>query len=103
MENRKSTAVSKNRHVQANTRGHMSTVYKWHEAYKAALLETEWLKIEERIRAAEAAIEDRKRELAQNGGGTPEENDAIAGAVRSMSVLRTEAASWSARESQEAS
>jgi hypothetical protein len=32
------------------------TEYKWHEVYKAALLETDWSKIEERITAAEAAL-----------------------------------------------
>lgn len=81
----------------------MSTTYKWHDVYKAALLETEWSKMEERIRTAETAIDDRKRELSQNGDGTPEETDAIAGAIRSLSVLRTEAASWSSRQSKEAS
>jgi hypothetical protein len=81
----------------------MSTTYKWHEVYKAALLETEWSKMEERIRAAETAIEGRKRELSQNGGGTPAENEAIAGAIRSLNVLRTEASSWPTRHSEEAS
>jgi hypothetical protein len=81
----------------------MNATYKWHEVYKAALLETEWAKMDERIRTAEAAIEDRKRELAQNGGGTPEENDAISGAIRSLNVLRTEAGSWSGSQSEEAS
>ena len=81
----------------------MNTTYKWHEVYKTALLETDWSKIEERIRTAETSIEDRKRELGQNGGGTPEENEAIACAIRSLNVLRTEAASWSTRKSEEAS
>jgi hypothetical protein len=81
----------------------MNTTYKWHEAYRAALLETEWSQMVERIRKAETAIEDRKRELGQNGGGTPEENEAISGAIRSLNVLRTEAASWSSRQSKEAS
>lgn len=81
----------------------MSARYKWQEVYKAALLETEWSKMEERIRTTETAIEDRKQELGQNGGGNPEENDAIAGAIRSLNVLRTEAASWSTRQSEEAS
>lgn len=81
----------------------MSTTYTWHEVYKAALLETEWSKMEERIRAAESAIEGRKRELSQNGGGNPEESDAIAGAICSLNALRTEAASWSTRQSKEAS
>jgi len=33
------------------------TEYKWHEVYKAALLETDWTKMEERIQAAEAALQ----------------------------------------------
>ena len=81
----------------------MKASYKWHDVYKAALLETDWSKMDERIRTAETASEDRKRELGQNGGGTPEESDAIAGAIRSLNVLRIEAASWSARQSKEAS
>jgi hypothetical protein len=81
----------------------MNENYKWHDVYKSALLETEWSRMAERIRTAEAVIEDRKRELAQNGGGTTEENDAIAGAIRSLNVLRTETASWSDRKSEEAS
>ena len=28
------------------------TEYKWHEVYKAALLETDWSKMEDRIQAA---------------------------------------------------
>ncbi len=48
----------------------MTATYKWHELYKAALLETEWSKMEELIHQAETAIEDRKRELSQNGGGS---------------------------------
>jgi hypothetical protein len=57
----------------------------------------------ERIRSAEAVIEDRRRELTENGGGTPEENDAIAGAIRSLNVLRAETATWSDGKSEEAS
>jgi hypothetical protein len=51
----------------------MST-YQWQELYKAALLETDWSKMEERIQAAESAIQNRKREFALNSGGTQEEN-----------------------------
>ena len=80
----------------------MDTTYKWHEVYKAALLETEWSRMEERIRAAEAAIEQRKRELGQNGNAVPEESEAIAGAIRSLNVLRTEVASWFARQAKDA-
>jgi hypothetical protein len=39
------------------------TEYKWHEVYKAALLETDWSKMEERITAVEAALHARKHEF----------------------------------------
>ncbi len=70
----------------------MTAIYQWHEAYKAALLETDWSKMPERIQAAEAALSQRKRELALDHGGTPEENQAIADAMRGMAVLRDDAA-----------
>ena len=77
----------------------MST-YQWHELYKAALLETDWSKMEERIRAAESAIQNRKRECGLDPGGTREENQALADAMNGLSVLRSEVASWSIHKSQ---
>jgi hypothetical protein len=76
----------------------MTTTPKWHDIYKAALLETDWSRMEDRIQAAEAAIQDRKHEFGLNHGGTPEENQAITHALRSLNVLRTEAATWSLRQ-----
>ena len=70
------------------------TGYKWHQVYKAALLETDWSKIEERINAAEAALYARKNEFDLDHGGDPEENQAIEGALRGLSVLREDAARW---------
>lgn len=43
----------------------MTATYKWYEFYKSAVLETDWSKMEERIRAAEGAI--RERERTQSG------------------------------------
>lgn len=77
----------------------MST-YQWHELYKAALLETDWSKMEERILAAESAIQNRKREFALNSGGTQEENQSLADAMNGLDVLRSEVASWSLHKSQ---
>ena len=77
----------------------MST-YQWHELYKAALLETDWSKMEERIQAAESAIQNRKRECALDPAGTQEENRALADAITSLGVLRSEVASWSIHKSQ---
>jgi len=81
----------------------MTMTPKWHDVYKAALLETDWSRMEERIKAAEAAIQDRKQEFDLNHGGTPEEHQAITDALRSLNVLRTEAASWSLRKQKNAS
>ena len=67
----------------------MTATYKWHEAYRSAVLETS--KIEERIRTAESAIEERRTVLAQNHGSTSEERHAMEDAFRSLSVLRADA------------
>jgi hypothetical protein len=76
----------------------MTLTYKWHELYKRALLETDWSKMEERIRAAEAALRQRKHEFALDHGGTPEENQAITDAMRGLTVLRNDAIKWSERQ-----
>jgi hypothetical protein len=73
----------------------MAASYKWHEVYEAAVLETDWSKMEEKIRAAETALHQRKREFGLNHGGTPEENQAIADALRGLGVLRNDVAVWS--------
>jgi hypothetical protein len=74
------------------------TEYKWYEVYQAAVLETDWSKMEQRIQAAEAVLHQRKREFALDHGGTPEENQAIEAAFRGLSVLRMDAASWLERQ-----
>ena len=66
----------------------MTTTSKWYDVYKVALLETDWSKMEERIQAAEAAIQERKREFDLNHGGSPDENRAIIDAVRSLGFSR---------------
>jgi len=70
------------------------TGYKWHEIYKAALLETDWSKIGERIQAAESALHERKNEFDLNHGGTPEENRAIEDALNGLRVLQNDVARW---------
>jgi hypothetical protein len=77
------------------------TEYKWHEVYKAALLETDWTKMQESIRAAETALHHRKLQFALDHGGTPEENQAIEDALHGLGILRSEAAAW--QESKRAS
>jgi hypothetical protein len=69
----------------------MTAIYKWYESYKAAVLETDWSKMPERIQAAEAAFGQKEREFDLDHGGTPEENQAIADAMRRLTVLRNDA------------
>jgi hypothetical protein len=76
------------------TRGFIMTIFKWTEVYKAALLETDWIKMQERLQAAEAALQRRKHEFSLNGGGSADENQAIDDALRSLMILRNEAANW---------
>ncbi len=79
----------------------MTTTTKWYEAYKAAVLETDWTRMEERILAAESAISEKHHEFSLNHGGAPEEREAIADALDSLKVLRQEAASWPGKGSSE--
>lgn len=72
----------------------MTMTYNWHESYRAALLETDWTRMQERVKAAEADISERQRVLSMDHGGTPEERQAIADAINGMKVLRKEAAEW---------
>ena len=72
---------------------------KWHEVYQAAVLETDWSKMEQRIQAAEAALHARKHEFDLNHGGTPEEREALEDAIRGLRVLGNDAAEWRGRQS----
>ena len=72
----------------------MNTTSRWHELYEAAVLETDWSKMEERIQAAESAIKDRLHEFSLNHGGTREENQAIVDTLNRLNVLRADVASW---------
>jgi len=81
----------------------MTTIPRWYEIYKVALLETDWSRMEERIQAAEAAIRERKREFDLNHGSSLDENRAIVDAIHSLNVLKTEAAEWAIRKEKNAS
>jgi len=72
----------------------IKTKYGWQELYAAALLETDWSKIEEKIQVAENGIRTRLHEFSMNHGGTPEENQAIEDALSGLNVLRKEVAAW---------
>jgi hypothetical protein len=73
----------------------MITATKWHKAYTAAVLETDWTKMEGRILAAESAIREREHEFSLNHGGTPEERQAIANALNGLRSLSNDAIAWS--------
>ncbi len=79
----------------------IKTRYGWQELYATALLETDWLKIEEKIQVAENGIRARLHEFSMNHGGTPEENQAIENALHGLDTLRNEVATW--QESKRAS
>ena len=66
----------------------------WEKLYQAAILETDWSKIEEHIQAADSAISARLHEFSVNHGGTPEENQRIKDALNGLTVLRREVAEW---------
>jgi hypothetical protein len=64
----------------------------WEQLYQAAVLETDWSKIEEHVHAADSAISARQHELSIDHGGTPEEKQRIQDALSALSVLRREVA-----------
>ncbi len=74
------------------------TSYSWQESYQAALLETDWTKMQERIRTAESEIHKRRLELFQDQNGTHEEREYVINALNGLKVLRMDAAAWRERQ-----
>jgi len=72
--------------------------YVWYESYKAVVLETDWMKMHDRIQSAECKIHYRQRVLSADHGGTTQERQAIANALNGMRTLRTEVADWQSRQ-----
>ena len=72
----------------------MTTEHKWQEFHEAAVLETDWAHLEDRIQAAESAIKGRLIDFSFNPGSTKEENQAIVNAPNSLNSLRADVASW---------
>lgn len=72
----------------------MITPYVWYEAFRTAVLETDWIHMPKRIEAAESAIHKRQRVLSLDHGGTPEERQAIEDALNGLKVVRKESADW---------
>ena len=68
--------------------------YDWQGSYQAALLETDWTKMQERIQTAESEIHKRRLVLSQDHSGTLEEREALVNAMGGLRVLRMDAASW---------
>lgn len=78
----------------------MNTQQEWQKLYQLAVLETDWSKMEDRIRATETAIQQRSHQLSLDHGGTSEENLAIMATVQQLAALRGELSRW--RESKQA-
>ena len=70
----------------------------WQDKYRAAVLETDWGKIQSRIDAAEYTIQERQRVLSEDHGGTPQERHVIAEALRGLNCLRKEVTEWRDRQ-----
>ena len=68
--------------------------YSWQESYQAALLETDWTKMQERVQAAESEIHQRRLVLSQDHGGTDEERAALVNAMSGLRVLGLNVTSW---------
>ena len=62
----------------------------WQELYKAAVLEADDEKLQERIQAAKAAIDARLHQLQLDHGGAPDERQAISDALAGLNILRSE-------------
>ena len=72
----------------------------WLETYRAAVLETDWTKMPDRVLVAESEIEARQRELSADHGGTPEERQALADAIVGLRLLRNDVSSWQDRQNE---
>jgi hypothetical protein len=66
------------------------TSYSWQESYQAALLETDWTKMQERVQTAESEIHKRRLVLSQDHGGTDEERAALVNAMSGLRVLQNQ-------------
>ena len=68
----------------------MNTSYERRNTYLAAVLETDQVKLTERIEEATKVIQARLSVLQMDNGGTVEERTAIADALNGLKVLRQE-------------
>jgi len=65
--------------------------YSWEGIYEAAVLETDFSRLPERIKAAQAAIDSRMREIQADHNGTSAERAAIQSALAGIRILKREA------------
>jgi hypothetical protein len=66
---------------------HNSACPDWKQLYRAAVLESDRSKLQQRIEQAEAAILKRSRSLSKSPGNTRKEQEAITRALRILSLL----------------
>jgi hypothetical protein len=66
----------------------------WYKSYKAAILETDWTAMPLRLRSAELEIVERQRILSLDHGGSPEERQSIADALRGIRQIRIDVSDW---------
>jgi hypothetical protein len=59
--------------------------YSWYKSYRAAVLETDWTTMQERIQAAESELLGRQSALSE---GDPIERLEVAEALENLGVLR---------------
>jgi hypothetical protein len=66
----------------------------WYDSYRAAILETDWTKMEERIQTAESQIHKRRLVLSQDHGGTPQESKELVNVMDCLRIMREDAVEW---------
>ena len=70
--------------------------YPWYELYKAALIEEDWTRMDERVQAVQDEIYLRWLELTRQSGNE-EEKQALLSAISGLKILRMDAAEWRER------
>ena len=68
------------------------STYKWQASYQAALLETDWTKLQERLQKAVSEIHKRRLALSQDHSGTGKEREALVDAMNGLQSLRKDVA-----------
>ena len=68
----------------------MNTNYSWEGLYKEAVLETDDVRLREKMDAAQASIEARLHELSSDGKNARQELIALRDAQKGLTVLRKE-------------